>query len=93
MILMKKIINILEESIYKEQSTERKVRLHYLLAKFYLSTNDSCAIYHFCISEDILRYAGENGLMGFRNFYRYRGKLEDLECAIEFMIFDEDTIF
>jgi hypothetical protein len=90
---MRKIIHILENSIDKEQSTERKVRLHYLLAKFYLSTNDSHAIDHFFASEDLLRYAGKNGLMGFRNFYRYREKIENLECALEFMIFDDSDIF
>ena len=87
----KKIIEALENSLDNAETTERKMRLHYLLAKLYLSINDSWAISHLLESQDLLEYAGENGLVGFRNFYRYREKLENLEGAIEPMICQEPS--
>ena len=84
----KKIIESLEESLDNAETTERKIRLHYLLAKLYERANDNQSIWHFVQSRDLLEYAGKECLMGFRNFYRYRGKLESLEFFIDSMIYD-----
>jgi len=83
----KKIIEALENSLDNAETTERKIRLHYLLAKLYLMENDNWAISHLLESQDLLEYAGEVGLIGFRNFYRYRDKLDRLEFLIEPMIY------
>jgi len=48
--------------------------------------NNSWAIGYFADSCELLEYAGENGIMGFRNFYRYRDKLDKLEFYIEQMM-------
>jgi hypothetical protein len=79
-----RVVNELESSLEATKSTGKKMRLHYLLAKFCFALG-SCdqALYHFYTSVDLLEYVGKNGLMGFRDFYRYRGKLEFLESFAE----------
>jgi len=81
-----KIIRELEDCLDDAKTTERKVRLNYLIAKIYASMNNSWAIGYFADSCELLEYAGENGIMGFRNFYRYRDKLDKLEFYIEQMM-------
>lgn len=84
-----KIIKELESSLDNTKTIEKEIRLHYLLAKFYSIEEDSSAIFHFLESQNLLEYAGENGLMGFRNFYKYREKLEVLESSVHRLMFSD----
>lgn len=80
------IITKLEHSVDHSNDKVREMRMHYLIARLYVSLKDDRAIPHFYESQGILEYLGEEGLIGFRNFYRYRGKLEILEFQVESMV-------
>ncbi|MCK5645123.1 MAG: hypothetical protein KAJ19_30260 [Gammaproteobacteria bacterium] len=77
-------IDALESSLWDAKTNNRKMRLHCLLAKFYLSIHNEDEyrdhsgriLYHYSQASDLLEYIGENGLMGFRDFYRYLRKLD-----------------
>ena len=76
-------IGALEKSLDNAKTSERKLRLNYLLAKSYLSINmDGKVLYYYLQAQDLLEHIGENGLMGFSNFYRFRNKLENIEFFV-----------
>jgi len=76
-------IEALSKALDNAETSAEKLRLNYLLAKFYLSIGEeNSGLTHYFQANDLLEYVAENGLMNFKDFYRYRDKLEDLDWFV-----------